>query len=71
MVRTAVELSEEQRNALAAQLAQATGKQVLLEGEVDPSLLGGAVIRLGDRLIDGSTRSRLRALRSQLVNGSL
>lgn len=71
VVRTAVELTAEQRDALATQLAQASGKQVLLEGEVDPSLLGGAVIRMGDRLVDGSTRTRLRALREQLVHGSL
>lgn len=71
VVRTAVELTAEQRDALAVQLSEASGKQVLLEGEVDPSLLGGAVIRMGDRLIDGSTRTRLRALREQLVHGSL
>jgi F-type H+-transporting ATPase subunit delta len=63
VVRTAVELSGDQRDSIAARLSTATGKQVQLEAEVDPSLLGGAVVRVGDRLIDGSTRTRLRSLR--------
>lgn len=71
VVRTAVPLSDAEREAIAAQLAQASGKQVQLESEVDPSLIGGAVIRIGDRLIDGSTRTRLRGLRERLVHGAL
>ena len=42
-----------------------------METEVDPSFLGGAVIRIGDRLIDGSTRTRLRQLRGRLQHGTL
>lgn len=71
VVRTAVPLSDSERETIAAQLSQSSGKQVVLEGEVDPALLGGAVIRMGDRLIDGSTRTRLRSLREQLVHGAL
>ena len=71
VVRTAVPLDDAQRDAIAAQLSAASGKQVLLEGEVDPSLLGGAVVRVGDRLLDGSTRTRLRALHQQLAQGAI
>jgi len=41
-----------------------------LELAVDPDLLGGVVVRIGDRLIDGSVRSRLERLRNQLVSGA-
>ena len=38
---------------------------------VDPALLGGVVVRMGDRLIDGSVRGRLERLRSRLTSGAL
>ncbi len=41
----------------------------MLSATVDPGLLGGAVVRVGDHLVDGSTRTRLRALRARLVAG--
>jgi len=59
------------RDRIREQLSQQTGKTIELETEVDPSLLGGAVIRIGDRLIDGSTRTRLRQLRGRLQQGAL
>ena len=48
-----------------------TGGKVELTVETDPSVLGGLVVRVGDRLIDGSVRGRLERLRSQLVSGAL
>jgi F-type H+-transporting ATPase subunit delta len=48
-----------------------TGGRVELDVQVDPSLLGGLVVRVGDRLIDGSVRGRLERLRNQLVSGAL
>jgi F-type H+-transporting ATPase subunit delta len=69
VVRTAVPLDDVAQSAMAQQLATATGKQVELSAEVDPSILGGAVIRIGDRLVDGSTRTRLNALRDRLRQG--
>ena len=69
IVRTAVPIEDSERESIAAQLARASGKQVQLESEVDPSLIGGAVVRVGDRLVDGSTRTRLRALRERLEQG--
>ena len=66
-VRTAVPLDDERRGRLQAALEQRSGKRVEIEETVEPGLLGGAVIRIGDRLIDGSTRGRLRRLRSELA----
>ena len=66
-LRTAVALDGEQLGRITRQLSQWTGKRVQVEAELDPQLLGGAVIRIGDRLIDGSTRGRLRRLREQLM----
>ena len=66
VARSAVALDGAQRDAIAQRIAEQTGKQVELELEVDPSLIGGAVIRIGDQLIDGSTRRRLRDLHQQL-----
>lgn len=51
---------------LRSRLARLLGKQVELESTVDPSLLGGIIIRVGDHLIDGSCRGQLEALRYQL-----
>ena len=65
-VTTAVDLDADRRTQLQQRLSQQTGKQVSVETRVDPSILGGVVVRIGDRLLDGSTRTRLRHLRGQL-----
>jgi F-type H+-transporting ATPase subunit delta len=70
-VTSAVALDDEQRRRLAAKIAADTGKQVELDAHVDPSLIGGVTVRIGDRMIDGSTRSRLRSLRTQLERAAL
>jgi F-type H+-transporting ATPase subunit delta len=64
---TAVPLGDAEREALSQRLAQQTGGEVVLETAVDPELLGGVVVQIGDRLIDASTRSKLRALRDNLT----
>lgn len=65
-VRTAVPLDEERRATVERQLASQTGKQVAVEAIVDPEILGGMTVRIGDRLYDASTRTRLRSLRREL-----
>jgi F-type H+-transporting ATPase subunit delta len=65
-VTTAVELTPAQRDEIQLKLSQLTGKAVVLETRVDPSILGGMVARVGDRLLDGSTKTRLERLRSRL-----
>ena len=71
IVTSAVELDPERRSQLERTLAAQTGRQVSLETQVDPSILGGLIVRIGDRLVDGSTRARLRSLRTQLERAAL
>jgi F-type H+-transporting ATPase subunit delta len=54
--------------ALAASLSKNLGKQVVPSFTVDPEILGGAIVRLGDRVHDGSLRRRLLRLRRHLLN---
>jgi F-type H+-transporting ATPase subunit delta len=69
-VTTAVELSEPERSAILERLRQMTGKQVTAEASVDPSIIGGIVVRIGDKLIDGSTRARLIQLKQRLAGAA-
>lgn len=64
---SAVELDEAQRARFAESLGKRFDKEVRLACEVDESLLGGAVIRAGDTVIDGSVRAQLAALASSLT----
>ncbi|MGZ3668070.1 MAG: ATP synthase F1 subunit delta [Ktedonobacterales bacterium] len=70
-VTTAIPLDETLRSQIAADLQRITGKRILLQERVDPSILGGAVARVGDTLIDGSLRRRFALLREQIVQGGL
>ena len=64
-------LTDLEVKALTARLEQMTGGRIALTTDVDPSLLGGLVVRVGDRLIDGSVRGRLERLRHQLASGAI
>lgn len=68
---SATPLSPDEVRALTTRLEETTGGRIALVVEVDPSLLGGLVVRVGDRLIDGSVRGRLERLRAQLISGAL
>lgn len=65
-IRTAVELPEEEKEALAQKLSQITGKQIRLRYRLDPGLMAGAVLKIGDKVIDGSVATRLKNLKAQL-----
>ncbi len=54
---------------LKAELQRATGKTVLIETTVDPALIGGLVVRIGDRVLDGSIKHHLSAMRESLMKG--
>jgi F-type H+-transporting ATPase subunit delta len=69
-VTTAVVLDEEQRARLLEKLSEMTGKQIILETKVDPNILGGLVVKIGDRVIDGSTTSKLKALKAILAEAA-
>ena len=66
-VITAVPLDEADKKKLAENLSAMVGKQVTLDTSVDPEILGGIIARMGGKLLDGSTRSRLAALKRELV----
>ena len=68
---SATELTPDEIRQLTSRLEESTGGRIALDVEVDPSLLGGIVVRVGDRLIDGSVRGRLERLRNQLISGAL
>ena len=67
VVSSAVELSAAQKKEMAATLAQLTGKKIEARYALDPALLGGAVVRIGDTIYDGSLRSRLNEMRGRLA----
>jgi F-type H+-transporting ATPase subunit delta len=66
-VSSAVELSAAQKKELAATLARLTGKKIEPRYSLDPALLGGAVVRIGDTIYDGSLRNRLNEMRARLA----
>jgi len=64
---SAVELSAAQKAEFAFTLERMTGQRVEAKYSLDPSLLGGAVVRIGDAIYDGSVRNRLSEMRSKLT----
>jgi F-type H+-transporting ATPase subunit delta len=64
-VRSAIDLTDDQRTRLAAAIESATGKQVEVKVVVDPTILGGIVTTVGDTVLDGSVRTRLERLKQQ------
>ncbi len=67
-ITSAVEIARPQRDRMVALLGRATGKTVTATFAVDPALLGGATVQVGDRLVDASVRTRLDTLRRQLAS---
>jgi F-type H+-transporting ATPase subunit delta len=67
-VSAATRLSEAQREALAETLSSILKQQPVLDVRVDPDLLGGMVVQVGDRVIDTSVRTRLQTIRTLLLD---
>ena len=65
-VITAIPLTDEDKLGLEERLGAIVGKKVVIKPEVDSGLIGGIVARIGGKLLDGSTRSRLEALKREL-----
>ena len=66
-VTSAAPLDDSQRGKLAAALERRLGRSVRLQCATDPALIGGAVLRAGDMVIDGSLRGRLERIAYQLT----
>jgi F-type H+-transporting ATPase subunit delta len=69
-VTSAAPLEKDEVAAIGARLESMTGQTVKLTTAVDPSLIGGVTVQVGDRMIDASVRGRLERLRDQLVAGT-
>ena len=65
-VTTAVTLSDTEKEQIQDSLKEKWESEVALESNIDPGIVGGMVIRIGDKVIDGSTKGRLIALRLSL-----
>jgi F-type H+-transporting ATPase subunit delta len=66
-VTTAVSLEEKDREVLSNRIGEILGRRVVLDLRVDPSVIGGFVVRIGDMLIDGSIRQSLDSLGRDLL----
>ncbi len=66
-VITAIPLADKEKQRLAEHLSAIVGKKVVLKTEVDPGIIGGIIARIGGKILDGSTRSKLEALKKELV----
>ncbi len=67
VVTSALPLTAEEQKAVSSSLAEQLGQVPRIEFKVDPAILGGLVIRVGDKVVDGSVGGRLEALRESLV----
>ena len=63
---TAYPMTEEQKEALKSKLGKITGKSIILENNIDKSVIGGVRLRYSGKQLDGSVSSRLEALRKKL-----
>ncbi len=70
-VTSAAPLSPEQQSRLRAALGLMLGKEVVLDAQEDPGVIGGIVVRVGDQVMDGSVRARLEGLRQSLGREAL
>jgi ATP synthase F1 delta subunit len=66
-VTSAVQLSEETVKHIGDRIAEQTGRKIDLSSTVEPDILGGIVVRVGNQVLDASIRNRLESLRKQVV----
>jgi len=70
-ITSAAPLDDAELRAIQAKLSEMTGGTLRTDVNVDPSLLGGVIVRIGDRMIDGSVRGRLERLRNRIAAGTI
>ena len=66
-VQSTIEMTDDNLNLLKSKLEKLLSKTVEIETQINPKILGGLVIRIGDKLIDGSVRSKLLGLKKRLM----
>jgi F-type H+-transporting ATPase subunit delta len=66
-ITTAVPLDDREKKKLTEKLGALVGAKVVMKPKVEPDILGGIVARVGGKLLDGSTRSKLLALKKELA----
>ena len=69
-VTSAVELDEQTVNSVGERIGQQTGRKIELSSEVDDSIIGGIVLRVGNVILDASIRNRLEQLRKQVAQAA-
>ncbi|KPK44482.1 MAG: hypothetical protein AMK74_05055 [Nitrospira bacterium SM23_35] len=69
IVMTPLQVTKEQENKLRASLKKITDRELDIEYEIDPSLLGGILVRIGSTMYDTSIKSQLRLLKDELIKG--
>lgn len=67
VVESAVALTEAEQTALTEKLAKVTGREVHLKSVVKPEVIGGLIVKIGDKVIDGSVKSRLDIMKDNLA----
>jgi F-type H+-transporting ATPase subunit delta len=68
MVTSAADLTVKERAELDATLAKLTGRKVQAQFKTDPTLIGGAVVKIGSTIYDGSVRAQLDRLRARMIS---
>lgn len=70
VLTSAVALDEQTTNDLAARIGERTGRRVTLTTNVEPDIIGGIVVQVGNSILDASIRNRLEHLRRQVAQGA-
>jgi len=68
-VTTAEQLNEAEQDLVRKKLEAMTGKHIELATRIDPDIIGGIIVRIGDQVIDGSVRNKLERMRARLIAG--
>lgn len=66
---TAVNLAEARQDQIKSKLEAQTGKKLVLDFAVDPDILGGVMLKVGDKVLDASLRAQLQILKEQIKRG--
>ena len=70
-VTTSMPLDINQQTALINKLSLVTGKTIVLKTQIDKAIIGGVIVQIGDKLIDGSIKRQLQMLKNTLLNTEL